>query len=320
MTHHLKTIVLALMAAICAACEHKPLIQPNGEYARIRIEFDWQDVNQNEIPEQMTLYFYDNEGNTVVRDVATQLDDHYVILPRSIYTLIAHNREEESTVINPTVPQKHTIKLLEAPDDLVGTIFGKTTVHYLAPTDYPSPLSKTPHRVVAAEITTINLCETTEDTVITIRPRRITAQYDVIIKNLNIDRTATKAWAGAITGMSATLMPQPTLHTDRCVASADAGLTTIPFPINWPETSTTATATFFTFGSPNDQQSHLLKLYIWSDAQSRLSRTYDVTDIIRQAPNPMHVEIIIDFNHEGTGQPFSPDVDSWEDIEETIIA
>lgn len=316
----LKIIALIAITAICGACEHKPLIHPGDDYALVKVVYDWQDVEPEEIPEQMTLYFYGADGSIVVRELPTQKEEQTIVIPRSIYTLIAHNDNAENTSVSTsTTPDEHTIRLLSAENNLVSTLFDKTTIDYVSPTDYASPLSVVPERVVAAEITAIDLTEMRENVTITVRPQRVTARYDVVIEKFNVNRKNAQVWAGALTGVNATLMPQLTLHADHCVPNAGEGCITVPFRLNWPEGSTTATSTFYTYGAPAEGVLQMLHLYVWSDSNSRLSRTYDVTEIIRTAPNPKHVQIIINFS-KGGEDPFSPDVDDWEDVDEDIVA
>lgn len=316
----LKIIALAVITAICAACEHKTLIRPGDDYALVTVAFDWQNVEKDEIPDEMILYFYGADGSTVVRKLPTLNEEQTIVMPRGVYTLIAHNDNAESMSVSaPTTPDAHTVSLLSAENDLVSTIYGRTTTGYVTPSGYPLPLSVQPERVVAAELTAIDLTETMGKLTITVRPQRVTARYDVVIKNFNVNRKAAEMWGAALTGMNATLMPQQTLHTDHCVPNAGGVCITIPFRLSWPEGSTTATSTFYTYGAHAEGAPQLLHLYVWGDNSSCLSRTYDVTEAIRTAPNPKHVQIIINFS-KGGEDPFSPDEDEWEDVDEIVVA
>lgn len=321
---HLTTALLAIFAFVMASCEHKPLILPEEGMARVRIVFDWSNIDPEDVPEEMAIYFYDSERHSYLRQVSAKSTAPQVVnLPAEEYQLVTYNRNDNINSFTTDSWMNHVITLNEAAQSLTSTVFGETTTIYRNPVDFPLPLSEQPAVIVGQAMRDVSVHPAEgEEVVVTIVPRYLTARYDVTLRNFHIDRNLARVGAGVLSGTNGTLMPVATAMVGQCRPSAPSPLVSVPFLLQWGEGSAVATSTFLTYGAPDDQPQYLY-VYIWSDADSFLTRVFDVTDIIRQAPDPMHVSIVLDFNGGGTTEgnnPYLPEVDGWEEVEEEIHA
>lgn len=316
MKYHLIS-VLAALVALLTACEHKPFDDYGGKVA-VNVEFDWSEVTSEDIPDNATLYFYDEEGNAVTPVLPTDKGST-VFLDYGVYHLLVTCGSEEFTTTHKGSLDTHYLSLNDNPDGVIGQILGSPSVIYREPANYASPITYDIDPVYAYIIERIELPEGTATEKIIVKPRRVTARYNIIVNNFKPDANIAKIWGGAISGLSATLLPAKSLITGKCAPAQSASAITHPFALNWDGVKT-ATATLYDFGTPNPDQHQLLHLYVWSDQQSLLSQTYDVTKTIAEAPDPMNVDIIIDFlTSEKENGGYSPEVSDFENGEDHII-
>lgn len=352
---HTLSLFFAALVCLLAACEHKPLLLPGDETARVNVEFDWSEVAPGDIPDNATLYFYSTTGDCIQKTLPTNQADQVVVLPYGVYQLLVTTGSEEYVTPHPGSIPTHSLSLDDNPGGIVGLILGSSASSYDEPTDYPSPIAHAIDPIYAYIIEHLELPEGTTTTTVVVKPRRVTARYNIIVNNFQVDKDLARIWGGAISGLNGTLLPGKTLFANHCCPAAINPIVTHPFLLDWDGTPT-ATATVYTFGTPTHPlttqpqapttqpqapttqahpsttqpqtltaqsqapatQSQLLHLYVWSDKSSRLSLTYDITKIIAEAPDPMNVDIIINFNSQG-GAPFTPGVTDFEEEEETII-
>lgn len=320
---HFAKALIAILALITTACEHKPLIMPDEALAPIRIIFNWENISPDDIPQEMTLYFYAPDHQPQIRQVPVAAKQGIeVTLPADIYNIITYNPNDDAYSTDHLTWLQHAISLHQATGDLPTTLFGNTTATYRTPTNYLLPLAHPLPPIVGATLQDVDITTTTPDhiTTITITPQYLTAHYDVTLTNFHIDRNIARVGAAALSGINATLLPLPTTQTGYCQPTTPTPVMTLPLTIQWAEAAAIATGQLHTFGVTTGQR-QLLYIYIWSDSQSFLSRTYDVTDIIHDAPDPMNVHIVIDFQGIDTqagDEPYTPQVDEWEEIQEEI--
>lgn len=314
------SLMFAALVCILTACEHKPLILPDDATARVKVEFDWAEVAPEDIPDDVTLYFYPTAGAHIEKNVPTGQSDHFVTLPCGSYQMLVTVGSEELVTPHPSSIATHSLTLNENPGGVIGQILGTASSAYNEPINYPAPIAFALDPIYAFIIERVELPEGSSTTTIVVKPRRVTARYNITINNFQVDANMAKVWGGAISGLNGALLPGLTLTADKCQPVIPTPIMTQPFLLNW-DGSKVATATAYTFGTPDTNQRQLLYIYIWSDQASLLAQTYDVTKIIADAPDPMNVDIVIDFLgfDMQDNQPYTPGVSDFEDEEEQII-
>lgn len=319
---HTLSLVFALFVCLLTACEHKPLILPEGDLARVKIVLDWSEVNPDEIPENVTLNFYPQNGTRIETTLPSDTEEQIVVLPYNTYRLLVTTGAEEVTTSHPGTLDTHTITVNQSEEGILGHILGTPSTQYREPEGYPQPLGHALTPVFAAVIERVEVGELTPVTTVIVKPRRVTARYNIIVNNFKVETGLAKIWGGALSGLSGALLPGETLFADKCRPATPTPVMTQPFILNW-DGGLTANATAYTFGTPDFQQRQLLYIYIWSDQNGLLAQPYDVTDIIANAPDPMNVDIIIDFlgfsNKDDA--PYAPNVSGYEEggTEEIIM-
>lgn len=319
---HTLPLMFAAIVCLITACEHKPLILPDDETARVKVEFDWSEVAPADIPDNATLYFYTDDGDCIPKTLPTDQTDQYVVLPYGHYQLLVTTGSEEYVTPHPSGIPTHTLTLNHNPGGVVGQLLGTSPLSYDEPTNYPAPIAYAIDPIYAHIVEHLQLAEGTTTTTVIVKPRRVTARYNITVKNFKVDAKLAKIWGGAISGLNSALLPGKTLFADHCCPATVNPLITQPFQLDWDGTATTATATAYTFGTPDTQQPQYLYLYVWSDKSSCLAQTYNVTKIIADAPDPMNVDIVINFlGMETTDDelPFQPGVGEFEDGNEQEI-
>ncbi len=86
-------------------------------------------------------------------------------------------------------------------------------------------------------------------------------------------------------------MAEGYLNGKRC-ASDD--LVTMPFTLAISDDNTELRGQFLTFGEcPNNKANHILTIYLFLSDGSKWYYSFDVTDQVRNAPDPRHVNIVV---------------------------
>lgn len=316
---HTLSFLLAAFVVLLTACEHKPLILPEGDLARVKVVLDWSEVDTDDIPDYVDLYFYPQSGTCIDKILPSDQEEQVVTLPYNVYRLLVTAGSEEYLTAHPSAWDTHTLTINTNPDGVVGHILGMPTVQYREPESYPQPLGCALNPVYASIIERVEVDEGTAMTTVVVKPRRVTARYNIYVNNFQVDSNLAKIWGGALSGLNGALLPGQTLFADKCVPAVPTPVMTQPFVLDW-RGELTATATAYTFGVPDFEQKQLLYIYIWSDENGLLTLSYDVTKIIADAPDPMNVDIVIDFAGAlPDGSPADPSVSDFEDVEEEVI-
>lgn len=314
MKYYLSLCVVTLLCAL-TSCEHKPLIDFDNSM-EVKIEFDWSEVLPDQIPEQAILNFYTETGDNFIVTCPTDQEEQIVRLHNNVYQLLVTTGSDVYTTQHPRGILTHALTLNDNPGGIVGQLFGTPSVPYAEPDNYPVPISYAIDPIYAAIIERVECTNGERTTRIIVKPRRVTARYNVIVNGFSVDAAQAKVWGGAISGLNSSLLPGKTLFENKCQPAMSNTVLTQPFFLKW-DGGDTAIATIYSFGTADNDQGQLLYLYIWSDKNSCLKLTYDVTNVIEEAPDPMNVDIVIGFN--GVSNPFGPNVSDYEDEDDQLI-
>lgn len=146
------------------------------------------------------------------------------------------------------------------------------------------------------------------DFILTVNQRQLTARYTYRIENVE-NLSGVKSMSAAISGMAGSMMLASGRKCDYP--------STIPVMASIIDSSTIGDG-FCTFGIPTDPTSaNILSLFIVIKDGRRFCYRFDVTDQVRQAPDPMDVEIVLkglklEIPENESGSGFDVIVDGWE--------
>ncbi len=319
---HVPYMILAILLALTASCEHKELCYRHPHTAELNLVFDWSDAPEAN-PGSMCVYFYPEETDEmpyvfyITGNRGTTL-----YLPGGTYKVIAYNNDTDGVAYGATdyfeTHYLHTrdtsiIESISMMSQSIGTV--------------PRPAASADQRVVITPnqmwgcATTGITVDTTAGTTQTIilRPHLLTCNYTFEIRNVKNLQYAARISA-AISGMSGSLR----VHTEL----TDPEPVTFPLSVN--RDSSTIYGQFHTFGynAETDALKQMM-LYVWCTDGSRHAYGTDgddhfnVTRQVVNAPDPRNVHIIIDGIElhkpdESDSGGFSPSVDDWDDEEATI--
>lgn len=312
---HTLSLLFAALVCLFTACEHKPLIMgPVPSNPGVTVIFDWSEVNPDEIPETVDLFFYpeDGDGGAIDRTLPTDEDEQFVPLPYNVYRLLVTAGSEQYTTRHPGPWDALSLTIDEQPNGVIGHILGQSNTQYREPDNYQKPLAYALDPIYAYIIERVDV-NGEESTTVVVKPRRVAARYNVYVHGLKVNPSYVQLFGGALSGLNGGLLPGKTLFSDKCVPAPDANIVTQPFAFDW-KGEETATTKLYTFGVPDTDQRQLLYLYIWSDENGLLSLRYDVTNQIAKATDPMNVDIHVgntDFDTDH-GDGFGPDGSGYD--------
>lgn len=152
---------------------------------------------------------------------------------------------------------------------------------------------------------------------ITLYPQPVVALYRFSVMNIEHFESAARICA-SISGMAALLRPSDMWRGD----------TGVTLPLRAEKTSDQhIEGRFLTYGLPSGfKPDNILTLYIWLTDGRKMCYEFDVTETVRNAPDPMNVEIIINgltlpvVEHPQPGGTFDVSVDGWTIITIDITA
>ena len=283
---------------ICPECEVNKVLM---------IEFDWKDVDQ--IPEGMRVLFYNDKGDLAYSFNVSSAGER-IWVKSGVYTVFCHNNDTEyvnwrgqshentleAYTRNGTIEEDHTRatssedeQIVVQPDFLCGDVRRNVLI----------PIHFEGVRVIL------------------LTPQDLLDHYTYEISNIVNLKAVTKIRC-TLTGISGTLFP--------CKPENQLTPTTIPFMGNVSvDNKGMVEGEMQNFGYiKNSDVKNYLTTYLWRPG-GNVKATYDVTDQLRNAPDPRNVNIVIhttitipdEIGNDDEG--LDPTVEDWIDIEDTII-
>ena len=311
MSHSSKRLLfpaVALLAAASSSCIYDDLPPCDDGKIEITIVNDWRFAPEAD-PEGMAYIFCREGIVSPWRFDFPGRDAGKVALPAGDYRLILYNDDTSDILFKTleggipfvtTSSEKMTIDdriiyPLEAPDMMWGTAVSNLRISADG-VEYTSPDS---------------VSVTDERFVIRTFPRQLTPCYTV--KVIHVDNLqGVAAMMGIISGMSSGID-----LSDDTPLETEAEISFTPHT----EPDSALDAEFHTFGRPSGHEvTNTLRLYFRLSDGRILCRSFDVTDAVTGAPDPMNVKIVIDsISLPYTPPPsspgaFDPNVAGWTTV------
>lgn len=315
MTRYVRLAMLAFAAAATlASCEHKELCYDHAHLARVDVVIDWQQAPQAD-PSGMYLYLFPSQGGEPLRYEFLDREGGVIEVPYGTYDVLSFNSGTE-TILYRGIDAWDTFELYTRQASLVEGMGMMASAGF----DLPRPVGAEeqpgalePDMVWSARTTRFTvLPDETQVQTLELQAGASTPTYTCEIRNAENLKYAS-ALSGSLTGMAGGFLVGPDRPTDEVVC--------VPFAVQADAAAQTVTARFHNFGA-NSQQAHQLVVYAILADGSKWYYTYDVSDQIRQAPDPLNVHIVLDGlplpKPITNGSGMHPSVDDWENVEVDI--
>ncbi len=304
------SLLLTTLLIGATSCNHKDLCFDHMHEIETDVVFDWQkapDAN----PSSMAVVMFDrNLQNDPIRYILSGRDGGTIELPFGQYDAIALNADLNDWAYFRNQPDIESVELYTHDAE-------RLQAYQLMPDAVPKVRGTEEERMAATpgmawSTRSDSIVLTPDDThkVITMYPEEIVCHYSVEILDVeNLENARGEVVDGTISGMA-----EGYFHGKRC-ASED--LVTMPFTLAIADNSKELTGHFLTFGEcRHNQANHILTIYLFLSDGSKWYYSFDVTDQVRNAPDPHHVNIVV----HGLVLPrplqsdagLHPDVNDWQ--------
>lgn len=309
--HHISPCIMTLsmiitLLLISSGCEHKALWMPESPVEATEVEYDWSEY-AGDTPPGMTLYLY--PLSTDENPWLFNLDHRGGIInvPEDTYRLISYNNNTDGILFRNT----NDYTRLE-----VYTRNGNLLDGLASPYSgsLPSRAIEEPVVITPDMMWTTAVTEKVGGKRIILTPRRLTPRYSFTVTDVSNIGGVSKICA-AISGLVGGV------YLDN--NSPSVYPVTLPSPAR-ADAAGIITGSIITFGIPDlPSAENVLSLYIWLKDGSKHSFNFDVTGQIREAPDPMEVDITLSGLElpEVETSPDDPtggigvDVDSWHTVD-----
>lgn len=316
------SLILTLSLLAATGCDHKELSLYSVPSVDVRVEYDWSNAPEAD-PEAMTAVFFpiDEESSSPVSVVLSGKEGGMLRLAPTHYHAVSYNSD-----VNTWGRFRGTNNIddyeLYTQDVTQLEILG-VNINSLprSPSTPDERMAMTPQMIWNHHLHDFEIkAKSTTTQVITFTPEEAICYYDVTITNVkNLQYLKDQRLDATLSGMAEGFRHGS--HTPTEVA------VTMPFTLfsTYRESSidTTIRGYFLTFGEPAGQSPvHTLSIYMMFNDGTAGAYHYDVTDQVRNAPDPRHVHIVVDGltlpKPIVNGSGLHTSVDSWETEDHTI--
>lgn len=311
------TILTIFLGGLLVSCDHKDLIYDDTGTPEIEIAFDWSKAPEAQ-PASVVAYLFPvteeyaplrynfsgylggaanvpsgefvgigmNSDNTYWAHFRNTADhEQFEVYTNDLSTLTALGLETRAI---PRSPENETERMAEAAADMMWT-------------DRENGISIDPYK---------------EGQVITFYPEEITCHYTVTINNIeNIEYLKGASIDATLSGLSESYFPGQRKTSFTPV--------TMPVVLSQIKGKNSVEGRFINFGNSADPtRKNILTVYLVFDDHTGSYATYDVTDQVREAPDPHHVNIVVDGlklpKPISSGSGFMPNVNEWNSVDYTL--
>lgn len=286
------------------SCDTDHLVAPQqAQKGHLTVKYDWSS-DPEASPEGMRLWFYPLSGSENTLIDFSGREGGRVDVAEGDFAVISYNNDSDVNLFDFTdATESHAVST------------GETTADWYSPTR--ADINDMPLRLPPSEIWTAvdTVTIAPADSLITLRPAPLHRYYNFICRHVSGLENVSQVEA-SICGMAQGVRLRDTkLSTEECL---------YPLPAKINRKDSTITGSFLCFGpADNDEVRNRLHLYITTNAGMHYRITQgdklDVTDQVRQAPDPRHVTIVLDSlamptSASDSQQAYNPTVDDWPEV------
>lgn len=305
-----------VLSWVLSSCEQHDLCYNHDHMAKLNVTMDWRN-DPDARPGSMYLFLYPEDSSKVLkRDFAGYQNFRTEILVGLGYDVVTINSDFKNDILRDT----------ESKEDMTITTDEATTIRELAVqvSALPKTRASNGEEEMRTETDAVWSDHSSskvllshdkyyagEDVHLTLMPRPLFCNYHVIVRNVKNKNKIKGGIAASLSG----LCEQRNVYT----AERGPGAVTIPFAMLSGE-GTQMQNTIKCFGRAMDEKvPNKLAFYASLKDGTKWSYVYDVTDQVKNAPDPRNVTIVIDLltlpDNIGENSGIKPDVSKWEIID-----
>ena len=304
-----KILLLFFVSTFLQSCIYEYPNCPDDPWKHLKVQFDTS-LCPDASPEGMAVLFYPSDGSEPWRFDLRGIGGGTVSLPEDTYKIIAYNNDTYRTLLTAT----ESFMQCSFTTPIAGVFDGvesltRTPIPGIPP-EGEEDVRKMPQMMWCGVVDGV---DTSVDSILSIPLRQSVAKISVNISGVT-DLDNVSRLAAVITGMSDSYL---------CSALTPSGSpTAIPFSINRSSAnSDMLSGQLLSFGKGILTPDSYLLLYVWlSDGHNYYFR-FNVTDSIRNAPDPLDIHlhlgpiVIPPLSGSGTGSGgMDVGVDGWDFI------
>ncbi len=307
----MKMMLPLLAAATLNSCNHKDLDILYDDAGNVRVAFDWRNAPEA-APQSMEAIFFDAQGAAEpVRFQFAGRDGGSVHIPAGTYSVIGQNSDNTDWAHRRNEQDPNLFEIYTPDASRLDALGLNARTLPRARGAEEERMAQSPGGPLYGDRQDDQTLEMTpREQTVTLYPQEVTCHYSVEVRDVeNIQNLADASLDATLSGLAEGYYQGQGKPTETPV--------TMPFTLSENRTDKTLTGNFLTFGEPSGaNHAHSLIVYmVFTDGTKRY-QTFDVTDQVRQAPDPRNVHIIVSgLNIPRTidaGGGFRPDVDPWE--------
>lgn len=302
-------IVIAASLTGLTACDYE-LCYDHPHTVDLRVVFDWRKAPEA-APQSMSLYLFPSSGGEPLRYEFTDITGGVINVPEGVFQAACINSDTEFVFYRNT-ESSETFECYTRSTALLENYssYGvrSETVPRAEGTD-DERVSLSPDMLWSDKTDGVTVTKGTGNT-LTLYPGEAICTYTVTIRNAENLKYAA-ALGGSLSTMAGGFMPAADRVSDERV--------TVPFDAYKSQDKTSLLARFLTFGQPDGKECrHTLIIYAILSDNAKWYYTYDVTGQVHDAPDPHHVDIVLDGlplpKPIVNGNGFRPDIDEWKTV------
>lgn len=301
-----------MTALLFSSCDHKDLIMDETFTGDVEIIFDWRNAPDAH-PASMMALLIDDDASEPMRYNFSGREGGYARVPEGVYTGLGFNSDITDWAKFRRQGANGYSELLTA-DAASLTAFGLSTRAIpKADANSTERIASSPERVWSDKIDNQTVKAYTSDQKIIFYPDEITCHYSVTVKDVkNMGYLGGGSVDATLGGLSESYF----------LEGEHRSMVPVTFPVVLAGNADTSSlyGEFLTFGDVADHGSrNILTIYLVYQDQTGSYATFDVTDQVKNAPDPRNVNIVVSGLNLpkpiNTGGGFIPNVNDWQAIE-----
>lgn len=303
--------VVIIVMIMLSSCEHKELCYSHPHTVSINVVFDWRNAPDAR-PETMSVYLFPENGGGPLRYEFVDIAGGTIEVPPGEYKGLCVNSDTEKLNYRGS-NNWDTFEIYSRPTELLRSLGMSLGTAPRANGTEQEEVVMEAEQLFTHRVTGIEIRMGVEQT-ITFYPAVSVSTYTYeIINAKNLQYVI--GMSGSISGMAGGMFIGEGTLADSPSMVPFGSRIVMPSTVN---------GGFLTFGyNPHTSHSHQLVIYAVMSDNSKWYYSYDVTDQVRNAPDPYRVHIVLDglplpkpLVNGGGG--FNPEVDDWGSVEEEI--
>lgn len=292
------------------SCHHKDLVFESDRVGHITVVFDWRyapDAN----PSSMAFYLHNHDDGNSLRYIFQNNTGGSIKVPGGLYRGLCLNADLTDWAVISNEDDADNFEISTTDSNILPAAGFPTRSIPRGPDAENERMASTPGMLWAHTLPDISIPEYTKDKTITMYPAEKVCHYTVDVYNSgDVSRYAKSGIDATLSGMSeGYLIGKDTQHEYKV---------THPFLLKPDVSHNSLHAEFLTFGESPASDAHYLSIYLIREDGKSWNGNVNVTDQVKNAPDPHHVHIIVSGldlpNPISGGSGIIPNVNDWETV------